>query len=77
MLGYIARSIKYKSKEVILTLYTARPKKKLSFRFKSANCSVMIWGCFSWSGLGTASPEFLNVMNDQRTLLQKTTSLSW
>ena len=24
-------------------------KKKLSFRFKSANCSVMIWCCFSWS----------------------------
>ena len=21
---------------------------------KSENCSVMIWGCFSWSGLGTA-----------------------
>ena len=22
-----------------------------------ANCSVMIWGCFSWSGLGTASQQ--------------------
>ena len=40
-------------------------KKKLFFRFKSANYSVMIWGCFSWSGLGTASQEFLNVLNDQ------------
>ena len=27
---------------------------KLSFWFKSANCSVMIWGCFGWSGLGAA-----------------------
>ena len=24
---------------------------------KSANCNVMIWGCFSWSGLGTASQQ--------------------
>ena len=34
-------------------------QKKLSFRFKSANCSVMIWVCFCWS------TEFLNVLNDQ------------
>ena len=26
-------------------------KRKLSFRFKSANCSVIIWGCYSSSGL--------------------------
>ena len=29
----------------------------LSFWFKSANCTVMIWSCFSWSGLGTASQQ--------------------
>ena len=23
----------------------------------SANCCAMIWGCFSWSGLGTASQQ--------------------
>ena len=28
-------------------------KKRPSFRFKSASCRVMIWGCFSWSDLGT------------------------
>ena len=33
--------------------YNVRPKKKSSFQFKSANVSVMIWGFFSWSGLGT------------------------
>ena len=35
--------------------------------------SVMIWGCFSWSGLGSAtscdqnmrSADFLNILNDQ------------
>ena len=32
-------------------------QKKLTFRFKSANCSAMIWGCFSRSGLGTASQQ--------------------
>ena len=30
---------------------------KKKFRFQLANCSVMIWGCFSWSGLGTASQQ--------------------
>ena len=38
-------------------IYSTAWPKKLSFRFKSANCSVMIWGCFSWSGLGTASQQ--------------------
>ena len=45
-------------------LKTLLSKKKLSFQFKSANCSYMIWGCFSWSGLSTAS-QFLNILNDQ------------
>ena len=46
------------------TRHCLAKKKKLSFRFKSENCSVMIWGCFSWSGLGK-SAEFLNVLNGQ------------
>ena len=32
-------------------------KKKFWFWFKSANCHVMIWGCFSWSGLGIANQQ--------------------
>ena len=40
-----------------LSAYPAWPKEKLPFWFKSANCSVMIWGCFSWSGLGIASQQ--------------------
>ena len=43
-------------------MYTARPIKK-SFWLKSADCCVMTWGCFSWSGLGIV--DFLNVLNDQ------------
>ena len=31
--------------------YTLPGQTKLSFRFKSANYNVMIWSCFSWSGL--------------------------
>ena len=31
--------------------------KKLSFWFKSANCSIMMCGCFRWSGLSTASQQ--------------------
>ena len=41
--------------------YTAWP---LSFRFKSANCSVMIWCCFSWSW-HSKSAELLNILNNQ------------
>ena len=41
-----------------LTAYTLPvQKKQSSFRFKSANCSVMIWGCFSCSGQTTASQQ--------------------
>ena len=31
--------------------YTLPGPKKSSFRFKSANCIVMIWGCFNWSAI--------------------------
>ena len=38
-------------------IHTLPGQKKLSFQFKSANCSVIILGSVSWSGLGTASQQ--------------------
>ena len=40
----------------ICVINTLPGQKKVS-RFKSADCSVLIWGCFSCSGLGTRVPE--------------------
>ena len=38
------------------SIHVPSQKEKSSFWFKSANCSVMIWGCLR-SGLGTASQQ--------------------
>lgn len=63
-----------------MSSYTAWPKKRSPFGFfwtvptvQASGGSDMIWGCFSWSGLGSAtlrgnkmkSAEYLNVLNDQ------------